>query len=103
MGVEKFASCKLPMPADMAIVFSDCSEVVNGRDPPDRSCDSLPRYCAGPDDAKEKAFQFEVSFKQRSGEMRLFVTATEEEDNGSEEGVSVGGNSAKSQLKDRLP
>lgn len=103
MGVEKLASCKLPMLVDKAITFSDCSEFVNRSGPPERSRESLPRYSSGPEVGKEKAFQFVVLFKERSGEVRLPVKAAEEEDGGREVGVSVEGNSAKSQLIDWLP
>jgi hypothetical protein len=102
MGVENIAFCRFPMPVDMAMVLNDSSEVVNGIDPPERRSESLPRYCSGPEDGKEKAFQLAVWLKERSCEGRLPVTAAEER--GSEvDSRSVCENSAKSQLMDWLP
>lgn len=92
MGVERFESGKL---ADMVIVFIEGSEVVI--DPSRNSCDSSPRNCAGPEDARGKAFQFEVSSNERSDETRLPVKAAEDEGNGREVGASVV-NCVKSQL-----
>jgi hypothetical protein len=102
MGVENVASCRLPMPVDMATVLNDSSEVVNGIDAPDRSSESLLRYCPGPVVGKEKASQLVLWFKERSCEITLSVKAAEEK--GNEVGSrSVEENSAKSQLIEWLP
>jgi hypothetical protein len=102
MGVENVASCRLPMLVDIAIVLKHSSEVVSGIDPPDRSSESLLRYCPGPAVDKEKASQLVLWFKERSCEVILSVKAAEEK--GSEVGSRPAEeNSAKSQSIEWLP
>jgi hypothetical protein len=102
MGTEKCTSFKLFMFVDIAIIFSGCVELVKEVVPPERNCDSLPRYCVGPEGGKEKAVQLVVSFKEKSGESRLPSNAAGV-DCGREIDASVEENSAKSQLIDWLP
>jgi hypothetical protein len=97
MEVENGASCRVPMLVDIAIVLKEASEVVKGMDPPDRSCESLLRYCSGPAEGKAKVSQPAVWLKERSCEVRLRAKAAVEK--GSEVGSRpVEENSAKSQL-----
>lgn len=106
MGVEKWASCRVPIPVLIVVVLREAVEVVKGMAPPVSNCESLPRYGEGSEeDGKEKAFQSVGSFSEKLCEVRVPVKAAEEE-SGNEVvsetmlPVSVLENNAKSQLID---
>jgi hypothetical protein len=106
MGVEKWASCRLPTPVLISIVLSESPDVVKGIAPPESNCDSLPRYDEGSKArGKEKVFQSVESFKEKSCEIRVPVKAVEEESGNVDVSdtrlsASVLENKAKSQLID---